>query len=81
MLSCLVPTPTTPCYDGDIRIENTTYSNINGDNVYGGRVEVCYNATYRPICDEGWNDRDAAVICNYNGYGSPYYRMYDLTIK
>ena len=69
-----MPTPTTPCYDGDIRLENSTYSYIDGDYFYGGRVEVCYNGSYYPVCDEGWNYNEAAVVCNYLGYGYSYYR-------
>ena len=41
--------------------------------MYGGRVEVCYNGVYYPVCDEGWTERDSLVVCNnvgYYGYGS-----------
>ena len=69
-----VPTPTTSCYNGEVRLENSTYSYIDGNYFYGGRVEVCYNGTYYPVCDDGWTDSDAAVICNYVGYGYSYYR-------
>jgi hypothetical protein len=73
---CLeVPTPTSPCYDGQLLFENTTSSYTDdGYYVYGGRVEVCYNGTYGPVCDEGWTDNDAAVVCMNMGYNSPYYR-------
>ena len=63
-----VPTPTTPCYDGQVLLANSTYSYINGNYFYGGRVEVCYNGTYRPVCDDGWTDSDAAVVCYQEGY-------------
>lgn len=35
---------------------------------YGGRVEVCYNGTYHPVCDQGWTVNDATVVCNRIGY-------------
>ena len=54
---------------------NSTSSYINGDYFYGGRIEVCYNGMYRPVCDEGWTDNDAAVFCNSI---SPYYRGFKL---
>ena len=62
------------CYDGQIRFENTNYSYVNGLYSYGGRVEVCSGDVYHPVCDEGWTDNDATVVCRYIGYGPPYYR-------
>ena len=71
-----VPTPTTPCYDGQLLLANSTYSYIDGNYFYGGRVEVCYNGTYRPVCDDGWTDNDAAVVCYQVGYS--YYSKHSL---
>ena len=39
-------------------------------------MEVCYNGTYRPVCDEDWTYSEAAVVCYNMGYSSPYYRKY-----
>ena len=65
---------TTVCHDGDARLGNSIYSYIDGKYFYGGRVEVCYNETYYPVCDDRWTDSDAAVTCKSIGYGYPYYR-------
>ena len=68
--------PIPACYNGNTQLVNSTYSYIDGDYYYGGRVEVCYNGIYRPVCAENWNDSDAAVVCYSVGYSSPYYRKY-----
>ena len=82
-LSCTESTPTPSCYDGDVRLENSTNFYINGDYFYGGRVEVCYNGTYHPVCGQNWTDSDARVVCNNIGYGSysKYYHMSLLDIS
>ncbi|CAI7991477.1 Deleted in malignant brain tumors 1 protein, partial [Geodia barretti] len=67
-------TGTTSCYDGSVRLENSTYGYYNGTYLYGGRVEICYNQTFYPVCDQGWTDNDAAVTCSNLGYYYYYYR-------
>ena len=54
-----------PCSDGDIQFGNPIYFGIfEGYNFDGGRVEVCINGTFRPVCDADWSNQDASVVCN-----------------
>ncbi|KAL5460311.1 hypothetical protein EMCRGX_G033753 [Ephydatia muelleri] len=50
-----------PCQSGDIRLMAGTSSNE-------GRVEVCYNCVWGTVCDSGWNDKDAQVVCRQLGF-------------
>ena len=38
----------------------------NGMNPLEGRVEI-FNGTYGLVCDEGWDMKDAAVVCQQLG--------------
>ena len=53
-----------PCDSGDVRLAgNTGYRS--------GRVEVCVGEQWGSICTDGWDPRDASVICQQLGH-SPY---------
>ena len=51
------------CDDGNSRI-------VDGETFYEGRVEICRNSRWRTICDIGWDDVDATVVCrSYDFFG------------
>ena len=37
-------------------------------------MDVCSNGTFLPICDVGWDNRDAQVVCRRQ-YGSDFSKL------
>ena len=50
-----------PCSDGDIQL-------VGGRDEFEGRVEICYVGVWGTVCDDGWDNRDAVVLCRHLGY-------------
>ena len=42
--------------EGGIRLEN-------GRNKFEGRVEVCQDGRWKTVCDNGWGNSEATVVC------------------
>ena len=53
--------PDFSCEDGEVRL-------VGGSMENEGRVEICFNNQFGTICDDAWDRRDAAVICNQLGF-------------
>ena len=43
---------------------------VGGSSYNEGRVEVYYNGRWGTVCNDGWNDIYASLVCAQLGFGS-----------
>ena len=52
----------------DRECNETEVQLINGTTPDDGRVEICLDGTWGAVCGDGWDYRDADVVCRQLGY-------------
>ena len=51
------------CSSGDVRL-------VGGERESEGRVEICVEGFWGTVCDSGWSQREALVVCRQSGFGA-----------
>lgn len=59
------------CENGYVRLVNDTPNSfLIKDAVSRGRVEICIDQMFQTICEDGWSDVDASVLCAELGFST-----------
>ena len=62
LVTCLsLEVPEAECKEGDVRL-------VSGDVAAEGLVEICVLGAWGTVCDDGWDDNDARIVCQQLGF-------------
>ncbi|XP_061176813.1 deleted in malignant brain tumors 1 protein-like [Saccostrea echinata] len=53
---------------GVVCTDNPPIRLVNGPSEFEGRVEIYTDSDWGTVCDEGWDNREASVVCRILGY-------------
>jgi len=56
-------------HSDDVSVTCVTVRLVGGPNSHEGRLEVYHNVTWGTVCDDGFTDAAASVVCDMLGYG------------
>ena len=62
----LFAVPDPQCGSGDVRLMDG-----NATSLLAGRVEMCISGVWGTVCNDGWDQRDAKVVCRQLKSTSP----------
>ena len=63
------------CTEGDVRL-------LEGSTLLEGRVSLCKNNEWGTVCDNGWDETDATVVCRQLGLSvAGIFIIYDSKLK
>ena len=60
------------CSSGDLRL-------VGGKRESEGRVEICVEGFWGTVCDSGWSQREALVVCRQSGFGARGHHLVTLS--